>query len=79
MTHADECLLLSILKDCIGSTGSKLERGGDQAIQRQWNLVERFFNGIEHLRRIAMRFDKLTAIPNSATRRCSGSTGPDPG
>jgi len=37
----------------------KVQRSVDKAIYRQRNLVERFFNRIKHLRRIATRFDKL--------------------
>lgn len=36
-----------------------VRRSVDQAIYRQRNLVERFFNKLKHFRRIATRFDKL--------------------
>jgi hypothetical protein len=54
---------------------------GDQAIHRRWNFIERFFDEIEHLKWIAMCFDKLAAIPasSSAAPLCSGTTHPDPG
>jgi hypothetical protein len=40
---------------------------GDQAIHRRWNFIERFFDEIEHLKWIAMCFDKLAAIPASSS------------
>ena len=44
----------------IPSTSRRLiHRSVDQAIYRQRNLVERFFNKLKHFRRIATRFDKL--------------------
>jgi hypothetical protein len=55
------------------------ERSREEAIHRQRNLIERIFNGIEHLKRIAICFDKLAAITIPAVHRCSGSTGPDSG
>ena len=37
----------------------KLVRTVDLELYRQRNLIERFFNKIKHLRRIATRYDKL--------------------
>ena len=37
----------------------KVRRSVDLQIYRQRNLIERFFNKLEHFRRIATRYDKL--------------------
>ena len=37
----------------------KVQRSVDQALYRQRNLIERFFNKLKHFRRVATRFDKL--------------------
>lgn len=36
----------------------KVQRSSDHAIYRQRNLVERYFNALKHVPRIAMRFEK---------------------
>jgi transposase len=51
----------------------KVQRSVDHAIFRQRNLVERFFNKLKHLRRIATRYDKtaqnfLAAVLLAVTR-----------
>jgi transposase len=63
----------------VSTVTDQAERSRDQAIHRQRNLIERIFNGIEHLKRIAKCFDKLAAMPTPAVCRCSKSTSPDPG
>lgn len=39
----------------------KAQRGYDEALYKERNLVERFFNKLEPFRRVATRYDKLLA------------------
>jgi transposase len=45
----------------------KKQRSVDPQLYRARNLVERFFNKLKHLRRIATRFDKLASNFLAAT------------